>query len=96
VAQCRNRLRRQPIASNEWMRGIVTKGRRRFRRETSMSARSGLSSSAVGLTRGRLAYANLGVIAMRRKEWDRAIALLRKAEKLEPRMAGIRPEHCLG
>src|SRR5438132_2816879 len=36
------------------------------------------------------AYANLGVIAMRRKEWDRAIALLRKAEKLEPKMAGIR------
>src|SRR5437660_5517126 len=36
------------------------------------------------------AYANLGVIDMRRKEWDRAIALLRKAEKLEPKMAGIR------
>src|SRR5438445_1893056 len=36
------------------------------------------------------AYANLGVIAMRRKEWDRAIVLLRKAEKLEPKMTGIR------
>src|SRR5436309_13924935 len=27
---------------------------------------------------------------MRRKDWDRAIALLRKAERLEPKMAGIR------
>ena len=27
---------------------------------------------------------------MRRKEWDKAIALLRKAETLEPKMAGIR------
>src|SRR5580692_3486213 len=36
------------------------------------------------------AYANLGVIAMRRKEWDHALALLRKAEKLEPKMSGIR------
>jgi tetratricopeptide (TPR) repeat protein len=36
------------------------------------------------------AYANLGVIAMRRKEWDGAITLLRKAEKLEPKVAGIR------
>src|SRR5260370_27914596 len=29
------------------------------------------------------AYANLGVIAMRRKEWNHAITLLQKAEKLE-------------
>jgi tetratricopeptide (TPR) repeat protein len=36
------------------------------------------------------AYANLGVIAMRRKDWERAITLLHKAERLEPKMAGIR------
>jgi Flp pilus assembly protein TadD len=36
------------------------------------------------------AYANLGVIAMRRKEWDHALTLLQKAEKLEPKMTGIR------
>ena len=36
------------------------------------------------------AYANLGVIAMRRKEWDRALSLLQKAETLEPKMSGIR------
>jgi Tfp pilus assembly protein PilF len=36
------------------------------------------------------AYANLGVIAMRRKEWDKALRLLGKAEKLEPKVAGIR------
>jgi Flp pilus assembly protein TadD len=36
------------------------------------------------------AYANLGVIAMRHKEWDHALTLLQKAEKLEPKMSGIR------
>src|SRR6266581_1399426 len=36
------------------------------------------------------AYANLGVIAMRRKDWDHAIGLLHRAEKLEPKLAGIR------
>src|SRR5260370_10023353 len=40
--------------------------------------------------RAGAAYSNLGVIAMRRKQWDHAIALLQKAEKLEPKMAGIR------
>jgi tetratricopeptide (TPR) repeat protein len=36
------------------------------------------------------AYANLGVIAMRRHEWGGALNLLEKAEKLDPKMAGIR------
>jgi tetratricopeptide (TPR) repeat protein len=36
------------------------------------------------------AYANLGVIAMRRKMWDEALKNLRKAEKLAPQMAGVR------
>ncbi len=36
------------------------------------------------------AYANLGVIAMRRMEWERALELLRKAERLDPRMSGVR------
>src|SRR6267154_1277001 len=36
------------------------------------------------------AYANLGVIAMRRKDWDHATMLLQKAKKLEPGMTGIR------
>jgi tetratricopeptide (TPR) repeat protein len=35
------------------------------------------------------AYANLGVIAMRRKQWDHALALLQKAHKLEPQISGI-------
>ncbi len=30
------------------------------------------------------AYANLGVIHMRRKQWPQALAMLRKAEKLAP------------
>lgn len=36
------------------------------------------------------AYANLGVIHMRRKQWPQALAVLRKAEKLAPTIAGIR------
>jgi tetratricopeptide (TPR) repeat protein len=36
------------------------------------------------------AYANLGVIHMRRKQWPEALAMLRKAEKLAPEVAGIR------
>jgi Flp pilus assembly protein TadD len=36
------------------------------------------------------AYSNLGVIAMRRQEWDRALSWLQKAEKLEPSVPGIR------
>src|SRR5579872_2751291 len=30
------------------------------------------------------AYTNLGVIAMRRKNWDEAVRLLKKAERLQP------------
>jgi tetratricopeptide (TPR) repeat protein len=40
--------------------------------------------SAVG------AYANLGVIAMRRQNWPQALTMLNKAEKLAPQVAGIR------
>jgi tetratricopeptide (TPR) repeat protein len=36
------------------------------------------------------AYANLGVIAMRRQNWPAALDLLRKAEHLAPNVAGIR------
>ena len=36
------------------------------------------------------AYANLGVIDMRRKQWPQALEMLHKAEKLAPDVAGIR------
>jgi len=36
------------------------------------------------------AYANLGVIHMRRKQWAQALAMLHKAEKLAPEIPGIR------
>jgi tetratricopeptide (TPR) repeat protein len=36
------------------------------------------------------AYANLGVIHMRRKQWPQALAALQKAAKLAPDVAGIR------
>ncbi|HXW17106.1 MAG TPA: tetratricopeptide repeat protein, partial [Candidatus Acidoferrales bacterium] len=36
------------------------------------------------------AWGNLGVIAMRRKQWTHALELLRKAERLAPNVAGVR------
>ena len=36
------------------------------------------------------AYANLGVICMRRKQWPQALEMLRKAEHLAPEIPGIR------
>src|SRR5580692_9041355 len=36
------------------------------------------------------AYANLGVIYMRRKQWQPALEMLQKAEDLAPQIAGIR------
>jgi len=36
------------------------------------------------------AYANLGVVHMRRKEWGKALENLEKAERLMPQVAGIR------
>jgi len=36
------------------------------------------------------AYANLGVVYMRRKQWANALQMLRKAEHLMPQVAGIR------
>lgn len=40
--------------------------------------------------RSAAVYANLGVIAMRRKDWEHAITLLQKAERLDPKMSGVR------
>jgi tetratricopeptide (TPR) repeat protein len=36
------------------------------------------------------AYANLGVVYMKRKQWTKALQFLRKAENLMPQVAGIR------
>src|SRR5215468_4882306 len=35
-------------------------------------------------------YANLGVIAMRRRQWNQALTLLKHAERLAPAVAGVR------
>jgi len=40
--------------------------------------------------RSAAAYANLGVVEMRRKHWDAAVSDLKKAEGLDPHLAGIR------
>src|SRR5271169_5938605 len=49
-----------------------------FRQVLAMDPRSGA------------AYANLGVVYMRRKQWSKALETLRKAEHLLPQVAGIR------
>src|SRR3974390_187336 len=36
------------------------------------------------------AYANLGVVAMRRKNWGEALKYLQRAQRLSPQMTGIR------
>jgi tetratricopeptide (TPR) repeat protein len=36
------------------------------------------------------AYANLGVVYMRRKQWDQALAMLQKAAKKLPQLTGVR------
>jgi Tfp pilus assembly protein PilF len=36
------------------------------------------------------ACANLGVVYMRRKQWTKALEMLRKAQRMLPQMAGIR------
>lgn len=36
------------------------------------------------------AYVDLGVVAMRRKQWTQALSLLQHAERLAPKMSGIR------
>jgi Flp pilus assembly protein TadD len=58
--------------------GDLDAAEKAFRKVLSVDARSAAS------------YANLGVIAMRRKEWEQALELLQKAEHLDPKMAGIR------
>ena len=37
-----------------------------------------------------VAYANLGVVYMRQKQWGKALDVLRKAQRLSPQLAGIR------
>src|ERR1700686_2279236 len=54
------------------------------------SAEAEFRKVAAADPRSGAAYANLGVIAMRRKQWGQALALLQKAERLDPKMAGIR------
>src|SRR5215469_2787962 len=45
---------------------------------------------AIDPNAGGAVYANLGVVEMRRNNWDEALKNLRKAEKLAPKMTGVR------
>jgi tetratricopeptide (TPR) repeat protein len=59
-------------------RGDLDQAERDFRRVTELDPRSGA------------AFANLGVVCMRRKQWSEALRMLEKAKHLLPEMAGIR------
>ena len=59
-------------------KGDLDAAERSFKRVLALDPRAGT------------AYANLGVIDMRRKHWDQALDNLQKAEDLSPEVAGIR------
>jgi tetratricopeptide (TPR) repeat protein len=59
-------------------RGDLDQAERAFRRVTQLDPRSGA------------AFANLGVVYMRRKQWSQALGMFEKAKHLLPEMAGIR------
>ena len=88
IADCCARRREQRTGRSGC---VVRQGRGRVEEWRSGFGRGGVSRGVGELIRGpAAAYANLGVIAMRRKQWDRALELLQKAEKLDPKMAGVR------
>lgn len=57
--------------------GQLDEAERDFRRVLAINANSGE------------AYANLGVVEMRRKHWDAALTMLHKAQRLMPNAAGV-------
>lgn len=59
-------------------RGNLDEAERDFRQVLEMDPQAGA------------AYANLGVVYMRRKQWAKALADLKKAETLMPQVAGVR------
>jgi tetratricopeptide (TPR) repeat protein len=59
-------------------RGDLDQAERAFRRVTQLDPRSGA------------AFANLGVVYMRRKQWSQALGMFETAKRLSPEMAGIR------
>lgn len=59
-------------------RGDLDEAERDFRRVTALDPGAGA------------AYANLGVVYLRRKQWSEALAMLEKAKHLLPQMGGIR------
>jgi tetratricopeptide (TPR) repeat protein len=63
---------------NALNRGELDEAERDFRRVLEIDPQAGA------------AYANLGVVYMRRKQWSKALEELKKAEKLMPKVAGVR------
>ncbi|PYT54644.1 MAG: hypothetical protein DMG43_05520 [Acidobacteria bacterium] len=78
------------VAAREDPRAWFAKGQAALENGDLDAAEGAFRQVIAADARAGAAYSNLGVIAIRRKQWDRAIALLRRAEKLEPKMAGIR------
>ena len=69
---------------------IFERGQEALQRGDLDAAEAAFQKVLLADPRAASAYSNLGVIAMRRKQWDRALTLLKEAERLSPGMAGIR------
>lgn len=79
-----------PASSHNDPKVLFARGEAALRRGDLHQAEISFRAVIAADPRAGSAYANLGVIAMRRKEWDHALALLQKASTLEPKMSGIR------
>lgn len=65
------------VDKKHFQSGDLTKAERDFRQVLAIDSQSAA------------AYANLGVVYIRQARWDKAIHMLRKAQKLAPQMIGI-------
>jgi tetratricopeptide (TPR) repeat protein len=78
-----------PPASRSNVQALFAQGEDALRRGDLQLAEKNFRAVIAADPRAGSAYANLGVIAMRQKHWDNALALLQKAHQLEPNMSGI-------
>src|SRR5260370_14566203 len=86
VARASNNAANSPAVAN--VKRTFAEGEAALQRGELETAEAAFRKVLAADPRAGAAYANLGVIAMRGKDWDHALSLLQKAEKLEPKMAG--------
>jgi tetratricopeptide (TPR) repeat protein len=80
----------QEVSSEEKLRTSFTKGQIALQNGDLEAAETQFREVIALDPRSAGAYSNLGVIAMRRKDWDHALHFLRTAERLAPQVSGVR------